>query len=477
MIDNEQRGIAFELRSLCPGAIDWRVQFCEVFFSERGGFDVVLANPPYIRQELIKKSKPALKKVYKDHFSGTADLYVFFYLRALQLLARGGMLVFISSNKWFRAGYGLKLRSLIARTTSVRTIVDFHDLPVFESAIAYPMIFVAKNGLDSAATPTVLAEPPTLELPYPDVTAVVAKYGQRLPTSALGTDGNWHLASTNLADRLIKMRAAGPTLHDYVKGRIFYGVKTGLNEAWTDSSGAVYVKGDKRPKSVINHGIFVINGAKRDELIAEDPKSVEIIKPLATGKDIKRWQMVSRNKWLIFTRRGIDIEAYPAIKRHLLKFKRELTPRDEDSMSTDAGRKPGAYKWFEIQDDIAYFAEFSSGKIVYPVIARQPTFCFDEKGTFCNDKGWIIGANDKFLLAILNTSYFWEFVRAVCSPLQGGFYEMRRVSLEHFPIPTASPSERNALAALAQKCLDAGGVGCESFEKEIDERVAALYGL
>ena len=465
LIDNEQRGIAFELRSLCPGAIDWRVQFCEVFFSERGGFDVVLANPPYIRQELIKKSKPALKKVYKDHFSGTADLYVFFYLRALQLLARGGMLVFISSNKWFRAGYGLKLRSLIARTTSVRTIVDFHDLPVFESAIAYPMIFVAKNGLDSAATPTVLAEPPTLELPYPDVTAVVAKYGQRLPGSAFGSNGMWHLAPSATADRLKSMHNAGSTLGECVQGRVYRGLLTGLNEAWIDKNGKVYVKADKRPKDAVKHAVLVISKAKREELIAVDSRSDEIIKPLVTGKDLRRWRTEDLKKWMIVTKVGVDIERYPAILNHLTRFKSALQAR------LDQGRH-----WWELRA-CAYYESFENPKILYPVIAQRPTFTIGEAGSFCNDKCYLIDSDDRFLLAVLNSAPFWEFVKGRCSPLQGGFYEMRKNSIKQFPIPTASPTDRGTIAALAQKCLDAGGVGCEAFEKEIDERVAALYGL
>jgi len=106
---------------------DWAVEFAEVF--ERGGFDVVLANPPYVRQELIMDSKPALKAVYGDLYSGTADLYVYFYYRAIQLLRDGGMFAFISSNKWLRAGYGERLRAYIAQSAGVSSITDFGELP------------------------------------------------------------------------------------------------------------------------------------------------------------------------------------------------------------------------------------------------------------------------------------------------------------------------------------------------------------
>ncbi len=121
----------------------WYVEFGEAF--EHGGFDIVLANPPYVRQELISALKPTLKTVYPAVYAGTADLYCYFYARALQLLKPGGMLAFISSNKWFRAAYGKNLRAHIANTCAVRSITDFGDLPVFESATAYPMIFIAQK--------------------------------------------------------------------------------------------------------------------------------------------------------------------------------------------------------------------------------------------------------------------------------------------------------------------------------------------
>ena len=150
---------------------DWAVEFDEVFQAqeavadiggamnfggtlapppEPGGFDIVLANPPYVRQELISAQKPMLARVYPEVYAGTADLYVFFYARALQLLRPGGMLAFISPNKWFRAGYGAKLRAHIAQTCRIWSITDFGELPVFEAAATFPMVFVANRAQQTA---------------------------------------------------------------------------------------------------------------------------------------------------------------------------------------------------------------------------------------------------------------------------------------------------------------------------------------
>ncbi|MGH7178588.1 MAG: Eco57I restriction-modification methylase domain-containing protein, partial [Tepidisphaeraceae bacterium] len=455
LVLQEQREIAFKLRSLAPGSIDWRVQFCEIFFSDRGGFDIVLANPPYIRQELIKDQKPRLKEVFGPLFSGTADLYVFFYLRGLQLLAPGGMLAYISSNKWFRAGYGEKLRAHIAKTTTVQTILDFHDLPVFE-AIAYPMIFTAKKQPPTDTHTATLAEPPDLEPPYPDVKEVVAKYGHQMPKTALGRDGTWNLMSADAQTHHANTVGKGIRIADYVGQHIHYGVKSGLSEA------------------------FIITTAERAALIRADKRSAEIIKRVAFGRDIRKWVIDQRDRWIIFSRRGIDIERYPAIKQHFSTFKKRLMPRprsyDAAANGPWKGRKPGSYAWYEIQDEVDYFAEFDKPKIVYQKFQVKPAFAFVSDGTFVNDSAYIIASDDKFLLAILNSRPFWNEIARTCSFLQGG-YQLMRSYFENARIPDASAADRSVIGALAQKCLDARGVDCAAWEQEIDARVAALYGL
>ena len=465
LIRKEEREIAFELRSLSPGSIDWRVQFCEVFFSDRGGFDIVLANPPYVRQELIKDIKPRLKQVYGPLYSGTADLYVFFYLRALQLLAKGGMLVFISSNKWFRAGYGKKLREHIAKTTTVQTILDFHDLPVFESAIAYPMIFVASKRNPSLTHSPTLAEPPSLNAPYPNVTEVVATFGHPISAGAFNTNGSWHLSTASAASRLDKMRAAGPPLGAFVRERIFMGLKTGLNEAWVDSDARVYSRRDQRPSDAMKEGVFYLNEPERDRLIEADAKSAELIKQLVQGRDIGRWRIDHRKQWMIVTKIGVDIESYPAILEHLSRFESALKKR------TDQGDH-----WWELRP-CTYYDEFDKQKIVYQEIATYQRFALDDRGVIFNNKVFFIASNDLYLLGVLNSSPAWSFLHEVAAKLVGGAYAMQVPYVRQLPIPDASPADRAAIAALAQQCLDARGVGVAEVEREIDDRVAKLYGL
>ncbi len=455
-LEDEINGLKTQIRLITNGStqvpegFDWAVEFAEVFTD--GGFDILLANPPYVRQELIKHLKPILQKVYPATYNGTSDLYCFFYARALQLLKIGGMLAFISPNKWFRSKYGEKLRKHIADTCQVHSITDFGELPVFKSAATFPMIFIGQKG--KINQPTLFTQVKSLESPYPDILAIIRDKGETLANNALN-GSKWTLTDTNNANRLKKMEESGIPLGEYVNGQIYYGVKTGFNKA------------------------FVIDAAKRAELIAQDPKSAEIIKPLVVGDDVRKWKIKPKDKWLIFTRRGIDINAYPAIKSHLAQWKQELTPKTNSQQSI--GRKPGRYKWYEIQDEVAYYSKFEQPKIIFPVIAKESRFTFDEKGSFTNDKAFIIPVPEFYLLGILNSSSIWEYLKNLCSVLgdanKGGRLELRSTYMSKIPIPSASTKDREAISQLVQKCLNAKGVDCEAWEKEIDDRVAALYGI
>jgi Eco57I restriction-modification methylase/TaqI-like C-terminal specificity domain len=421
---------------------DWPVEFAEVFLN--GGFDVVLTNPPYVRMELFKGIKPVLRRNFPTVHAERADLYCYFYARALELLRHGGMQVFISSNKWLRANYGAGLRQQLAERCRVFSITDFGDLPVFK-ATAYPMIFVAQKlgagggaALHEAAAFTRVK---SLEAPYPDVLAVIRQQGQALPKDAV-RGKIWRLTATDSSERLRKMEARGTPLAEYVGGQIWYGVKTGLNAA------------------------FVIDGKTRRRLIGGSPNAKEAIKPLAMGRDIRKWRLADNDRWLIYTYHGIDTKGLSAILDHLRPYRRQLEARATKQ------------EWYELQQpQLAYAPAFAKPKIMYPIISKSSPFAFDRMGAFTNDKGFIIPVGDLYLLGVLNSSAVWSAIEAMCSPLRGGFYELRFVYMSKIPVPDASPAERTVISKLVQNCLDAEGAGCETWEKEINERVAALYGL
>jgi hypothetical protein len=423
--------------SQASAGFDWAVEFAEVFAD--GGFDIVVANPPYVRQELIKHFKPTLQKIYPDIYTGTADLYCFFYARTLQLLKTGGMLAFISSNKWFRAKYGEKLRKHIADTCHVHSITDFGDLPVFKSAAVLVMMFIAQN-IKLIEQPSIFTQVKSLSPPYPNVKEIINQYGNSLLSDSFkGSD--WILADSNSAHGIQVMESKGIPLFEYINTKIFYGVKTGCNKA------------------------FIIDEVKRGELIAKNIKSSEIIRPLVLGDDIRKWHIESKRRWLITTEIGVNINKYPAIFDHLKQWQAALEKRSDK----------GNY-WWELRP-CDYYHLFNKPKIIYPVIAKESRFAFDITGTFTNDKGFIIPVSDLYLLGVLNSSHVWEYLKSICSELLGKSIELRSIYMNKIPIPIASTTEKETISQLVQKCLDAKGVNCETWEKEIDERVAALYGL
>ncbi len=433
------------------GGFDWAVEFAEVF--REGGFDIVVANPPYVRQELIMDQKPQLRGIFPDVYHGVADLYVYFYRRAIQILKAKGMLVFISSNKWFRSNYGAPLRTVVERTCRVVSITDFGDLPVFKSASAYPLIFVAQVKVPAQAT-VLVAEVKSLDEPYPDILTLTKRFGNHVPFQGQNGQG-WSLAKADASEVFAKMVGRGIPLGEFIGDAIRYGIKTGLNEA------------------------FVIDSATRDRLIAEDRSSAVLIKPLIDGRDIRKWQIQRRDRWLIFTRRGTDLKDFPAIKKHLLKWKTELEPRPRDWPSGEKwpGRKPGSYRWYEIQDDIAYYERFDRPKIYYPDIAKGLRFAFDKDGLWGSNTTYFISTDDLYVLAVLNSLPVEELYLRMTQQIRGGYLRFFSQYVQKIPIPEARASERKTLVDLAKRCLRARGEECGDAESEINGIVAGLFGL
>ena len=373
----------------------------------RSWFDIALANPPYVRQEKIETyringkpvvSKKQLKADYKT-FVGTADLLIYFYECAVKLLKPEGVLAFITSNKWYRAGYGKGLRTWLVENARILKLMDFGDAPVFE-AIAYPTILVATRRAAPGKpldNDTFDAMNWTMGEPVDTFPARFAAEAFKMPQKDLAASG-WQMEPQAERDLLTKLRASSKSLHEWCGGKLYYGIKTGFNEA------------------------FVLDGAARAKLIAADPNSSEIIKPFLRGRDVKRWMVKSADKWLIFTKQGIDITKYPAIKSHLEAMKNALEPKPRGWTKAWTGRKAGSYKWYEIQDNVAYWQEFLQPKIIVPAIEKQTAYCPDLDGYFSNDKTCIIVTERwAFLTAVLNSSVSWWITQQEFASKQGGF--------------------------------------------------------
>ena len=411
----------------------WELEFPEVFFDKQGqpkdaqaGFDAVVGNPPWIRQEMFSRDKAALERLYSV-YHGVADLSSYFVELGNAYLKTQGRFGFIVPNKFLRANYGEALRRYLSQEVRLERIINFGDLPVFAEAITYPLILLTSKQ-------------------SPDQSPVYYTYLQTLPDTPLATaiesgatpvhrstltSDHWSLSGTATQAIVEKMQANGTPLGEYVDGKLYRGILTGLNEA------------------------FVIDRRTRNALIAQDSKSAEIIQPFVVGKDIKRYQVDFQERYIIFTRHGINLQQYPAIEQHLQKYRTQLEPRPMDWNSEEQGewqgRKPGTYKWYEIQDNIAYYKEFEKPKIIFPDIAKSSQFAFDTQGLYAANTAYImLGDSHQFyLLALLNSSLVEFFFRSISAMIRGDYLRFIFQYVTQIPIPliafTTPQEERTAL--------------------------------
>jgi hypothetical protein len=410
---------------------DWRTAFPDVF--SQGGFDVVIGNPPYVRMELIKPVKPYLEKRYVVAADRT-DLYAYFFERGVGVLTNGGRLGFISSSTFFRTGSGENLRKFLGDQVAVETVVDFGDLQIFEGVTTYPAIITLRKG---AAEDGGVVSFLKVEAVPSDLGAEFAARSQSMPRVRLGA-GSWQLENNALAklrDKIVKGRQ---TLGE-VYGAPFYGIKTGLNDA------------------------FVVNQETRDRLVQQDKNSAKLLKPFLRGENVKRWRVESQGLFLINAPKGkVAIDDYPAIRDWLLPFKSELEGRATKQA------------WFELQQaQLAYQASFSRDKIVYPIISQGPKFAPDSSGSFINDKTFMLPLHAE-LLALLNSKLVWFILFGTASPLRGGQWrlELREQYVSVLPIPKFAP---NVLRKLVQSADSAGAAAARRFriQSDVEHRMRA----
>jgi len=335
--------------------LHWQPEFPGIWSSwgtspPTGGFDAVIGNPPYVRQEAIKAQKPALKGLFHA-FDGAADLYVYFYEQALRLLRPGGRLSYVVTNKWLKAGYAEALRGLLARDAWVEAVMDFgHAKGFFPDADVMPCFLVARKP-DGRADPPEEVSVSVIPRDLVEMTRLgeqVAATAFPLPRLSLGASA-WVLEPPAVAALLERIRGAGAPLRDYAGVGPMYGIKTGFNEA------------------------FVIDGATRERLIREDARSEGIIKPYLRGQDIDRWSSDWAGQWMIVipssgdhqwpwadeanpaVAEGMFTAAFPAIARHFAPHRPALVARQDQ----------GRFHW-ELRS-CAYYGEFAQPKILYQV--------------------------------------------------------------------------------------------------------------
>ncbi|MGL2689188.1 DUF7149 domain-containing protein [Helicobacter pylori] len=456
-------------------ALEWRFEFPEVLDDEGDflGFDCIIGNPPYIRQEHIKDLKPLLEKQYQDFYNSTADIYTYFFALSYHLLKEKGFSAFITSNKYVRAKYGAKLREWLLKKTTIVSYMELNALKVFESA-----------AVDTSIMNFIKQTPPKESVfkyyePTPnDKDDLKSTPSLLMKQNALSTE-SFIFANATLLDLRDKMESVGTPLKDWGI-QINYGIKTGCNEAFI-------IPTEKRDEILKN-----CDDTQKDERgMSERERTERLIKPILRGKDIKRYSYEWADLWVINTHNGytsafkskippIDIEKYPVLKAHLDSHYNAIVTR------SDQGDTPYNLR------NCAYLEDFEKEKIVYGEIVQEPRFYLDNGecelgGFYAEATSFILtGEHLRYLLGMLHSKLITFAFKTFYAG--GGLgesgYRYKKAFIERLPIPqitTKNQELADKITDCAERILKSKAkdpkANTQELEKEIDALVYQLYNL
>ena len=435
--------------------VDWYDS--ELMFGITHGFDVVIGNPPYIQ---LQKDGGRLGNLYQDKdfdtFTRMGDIYCLFYEKAIQLLKYEGHLCFITSNKWMRAGYGKKLRDYFVTLTQPVQLLDMGP-DVFDATVD-TNILLLQNGASCAA---VSFEAVTIGVDFDRQTGNISQYlndnGAAMEMPVKGEP--WAILSPIEMNLKRKIEDVGKPLKDW-DINIYMGIKTGCNEA------------------------FIIDNAKRQQLIKQDPKSAEIIKPLLRGRDIERYHAEWNNLYLIntFPALNLDINDYPAVKNYLIAYGKDRLEQSGKTLADGTkSRKKTRNDWFETQDQIAYYPEFEKEKIVYPDIYRNPSFTVVTNTFYLSNTCYFIPTEETWLCGVLNSKTVEWYYSRLANTLGSGASRGFSIFMKQIHVPNIDSDQKNFISNLVNEILAAKSddlnANTSDLENEIDRLVYKLYNL
>lgn len=402
-------------------AFDWQKEFPKVF--ERGGFDVVIGNPPYVHLESVGETSEQLAKVGYKTYNKRGDIYCIFVEKAFQLAKQKGYVSYIMSNKWLQAGYGKELREFFLNKR-LEKLIDFGDIQIFEGATTYPCIFIGKNSEpDTKLSVSVLNAANSLDFNYN------VNSSEEIFDYTLFSGDTWVISSQKEKYMLEKLSKSHQTLKHFIGGEAFRGVLTGLSEA------------------------FLIDSKTYENIIAQDERAKEHIYPFLQGRHITPYGKAEVANYLIMFKKGFtqkdqtfnnESDAWNYIKTEYPSIGKWLEPFAEK------GRKrtdKGDY-WWELRA-CDYYDQFSKPKIMYQAFQVKPCFIYDEQGFYSNNSMWFIPTESKTLLAILNSKMGWWLITKFCSQIQNG-YQLIWKYFGQIPVPDCNDE---TLYNLADKML------------------------
>jgi type II restriction/modification system DNA methylase subunit YeeA len=419
----------------------YKIYFREVVVDNKG-FDVVIGNPPYVRHEKIRELKPKLKAEGYKSYSGTADLYIYFFEQGYNLLKENGVLSYITSNKYTRAKYGKQFREFVLKNATILEYIDFNGVKVFESATVDTSILSYKKS-NSKKSSFIYCDINSKYKKESELEKFVAQNGFEYLQSDLSVDSFSFSSSEELAIKK-RIEKVGTPLKEW-DITINRGITTGFNEA------------------------FIIDEKKKNELVLKDKNNIKIIKPLLVGKDIKKYSYSNLNRWIINLHNNppIDINAYPVIKEHLDLFTLQLQKRQDKG------------KTFYNLRNCAYLNDFKKDKIIYPEFSSSSSFFYDKKEFYLADTAWMIIAGGKYLIALLNSKLVWFYLQNTVALLGSKSFRMKKTYLNLLPIPKIKKEAQKPFEILVDYIIFAKeenlSLEASLFESVINGMVYDLY--
>ncbi|ELM5344844.1 Eco57I restriction-modification methylase domain-containing protein [Campylobacter jejuni] len=455
----------FNLESNHP--FEWRFEFPEILDDDGNfkGFDLIIGNPPYIRQEELKELKSHLAKNYKV-YKGTSDIYTYFYELGFNVLKdRGGVLSYITSNKYTRAGYGEALREFLLKNVKFLEYTDLNGIKVFDSATVDTSIlcFEKSKSKDNKFKYLALSNEILKTCAY-DI-GLYKDYAEFSQNSL--SKESFTFSDENTSALKAKIERIGTPLKEWQGLNIYRGILTGYNEA------------------------FIITTEKRNEILAnckdeaEKERTAKLIRKMLRGRDIKRYSYEWAGLWVIgtFPSLKLDIEQYPALKQYLSQF----LPRIEQSGEKGC-RKKTSNKWFETQDNIAYYEEFEKEKIVWNPVSGEYLFSYIKEHIFFNNSLFMMTLDVfslKYILAFMNSNCYKWLITLKTNLIQTGSYAYgAKDKIERLPIPKInSKNEKladeliNSVDEILKAKEQDKNANTQELENKINSLVYKLYNL
>ncbi|WP_222982970.1 Eco57I restriction-modification methylase domain-containing protein [Flagellimonas meishanensis] len=391
---------------------DYQLFFSEVW-KEKGGFDIVIGNPPYVQiQKFDKETKEIFKKLKFETLSSTGDLYELFYEKGNNILRLGGHLCYITSNKWLRANYGTSTRKYFLTETNPKLLLDFGQRMVFSTAIVHSNILLFEKNRFKNEFRGCQFENSSLE-------SLASYFSENFIHLDYLNEDVWSISNPRLIRIKSRLTSIGTKLSDW-KINFRRGILTGFNSA------------------------FIIDEETKENLVLTDSKSKEILHPILRGRDTRKYYCNYKNLYVIgtFPTVNIDINEYPSIKNYLLSFDRRKLEQNGITYIDDNGdkvksRKKTKHQWFELQDSTSYWTEFAKDKIIFSEIVSEPQFYYDTKEFYPEASAFLItGQNLKWLIAFLNSEPITTIFRLFFAGGElVGKYRYKKAFLANLPIP------------------------------------------